>query len=72
MSTLLEKLVGAKALIESALEEITEQTAPAPVKEQAKGECKHEHREEITGAGRAGQRIACVDCGETLEANDAN
>ena len=71
-STLLEKLLGAKALIESAIEEITEQTAPPAIEEAAKGDCEHKNREEITGAGSAGQRIACVDCGETLEANDAN
>ena len=67
--SILEKLAGAKALIEAAIEEEVARTAP-PAERSA--DCKHENREEITGAGNAGKRIACVDCGETWEANDAS
>ena len=65
MSTLLEKLVGAKALIESALEE-----AVALAKE-PNGECKHETVEDVGGAGGKPRKV-CVDCGETWEADDAS
>ena len=64
--SILEKLVGAKALIESALEEAV------AAAEETNDECKHETVEDVTAAGDAGKRTTCVDCGETWEANDAN
>ncbi len=63
--SIMEKLVGAKALIESALEEA------AALAEEPKGECKHENVEDVGGAGGQSRKV-CVDCGETMEADDAS
>ncbi len=63
--SILEKLVGAKALIESALEEAV------ALAEETKGECTHETVEDVTGAGGKSRKV-CVDCGKTWEADDAN
>ena len=52
---IMEKLVGAKALIESALEEAV------ALAEEPKDECKHETLEDVGGAG-ANSRKVCVDC----------
>ncbi len=71
MSTILEKLVGAKALIESAIAEELERTAPPPPTKEPT-DCEHKNREEITGAGSGGSRMACVDCGEKWEVDDAS
>ena len=68
MSSMLEKLAGAKALIESAIEEELARTAPPPAREQS--DCKHKNSQEVTGAGRGPARRACVDCDETWEVND--
>ena len=66
--SILQKLGGALALLESAIEEELARTEPPPAKEQ--GDCEHKKSEEITGAGRGPARRACVDCGETWEVND--
>ena len=63
--SIMEKLVGAKELIESALEEA------AALAEEPNGECKHETVEDVTGAGGKSRKV-CVGCGETWEADDAN
>lgn len=71
----LEKLVGAKALIESAIEDELAKTdpppaTPAPASAEAT-QCKHPNREEITAAGaKVGvHRWACLDCGHKWEAD---
>ncbi len=65
MSSILEKLAGAKALIEAAIEQELERIeAPAPAA--AEG-CEHKNSEEITGAGMGAKRRACVDCGHQWE-----
>ena len=66
MSDMFEKLAGAKALIEAAIEEELARTAPPPTKED-RTDCKHQNSQEITGAGRAPARRACLDCSETWE-----
>ena len=68
MSSMLEKLAGAKALLESAIEEELARMQPPPAKEQ--GDCQHENSQEITGAGQGPKRFACLDCPETWEVND--
>jgi hypothetical protein len=64
--SMLEKLAGAKALIEAAIEEEIARSEPPPNKQ---GDCKHQNRSEITGAGQGTKRIACADCGEEWEAD---
>jgi hypothetical protein len=67
MSSILEKLAGAKALIEAAIEqELDRIGAPPPSAPAAEG-CEHKNSEEITGAGQGPRRRACVDCGHTWE-----
>lgn len=66
MSSILEKLAGAKALIEAAIEEELGRQAPPPPSAPAEG-CEHKNSEEITGAGMGPRRRACVDCGHTWE-----
>ncbi len=69
MSSILEKLAGAKALIEAAIEQELERTAPPPAADQspaAEG-CEHKNSEDITGAGQGPKRRACTDCGHTWE-----
>lgn len=65
--SMLEKLAGAKALIEAAIEEELARSAPPPKKEPS--DCEHKNRQEITGAGQQQKRVACVDCGEEWEAD---
>jgi hypothetical protein len=69
MSSLLEKLAGAKVLIDAAIEEEIARTEPPPDRQQGgqQGDCKHENRHEITGAGQGRKRVACADCGEEWE-----
>ena len=66
--SILQKLGGALALLESAIEEELARNEPPPAKKQ--GDCEHRNSQEITGAGRGPARRACVDCGETWEVND--
>lgn len=69
MSSILEKLAGAKALIEAAIEEELQRSAPPPPPEEsgpAEG-CEHKNSEDITGAGTGPKRRACVDCGKQWE-----
>ena len=68
---MIETLVGAKALIESAIEEELKRSAPPPPTEEPT-DCKHPNREEITGAGRGSKGYACVDCGEKWETDDGS
>ncbi len=63
--SILEKLAGAKALIEGAIEEELARSDPAPL--QPATDCKHPNRQETTGAGTTRTRMACPDCGETWE-----
>jgi hypothetical protein len=66
MSSILEKLAGAKALVEAAIEQELERIgAPSP-SAPAEG-CDHKNSEEITGAGKGPKRRACVDCGHKWE-----
>ena len=69
--SMIEKLAGAKALIETAIEEELKRTAPPPPTEDTT-DCRHPNSEEITGAGRGSKRYACVDCGEKWEADDGS
>ena len=66
MSTL-EQLVGIKALAEAAIADLVAESALSETKD----ECKHETVEDVGGAGGKPRKV-CVDCGKTLEANDAN
>ena len=66
--SMLEKLAGAKAHIESAIEEELARNEPPPAKKH--GDCQHKNSQDITGAGRGPARRACVDCDETWEVND--
>lgn len=68
--SMIEKLAGAKALIEAAIEEELQRSAPPAAAEETqtvKGDCEHKNSEEITGAGMGSKRRACVDCGHTWE-----
>ncbi len=67
-----EKLLAAKALIESALEEAQNVPPPSNERGQLQRECEHKNSEEVTGAGTARQRWSCLDCGVIWEADDAN
>ena len=58
--SIMEKLVGAKALIESALEEAV------ALAEETKDECKHEPLEDVAGAGAKSRKV-CVDCRQEVE-----
>jgi hypothetical protein len=67
MSSILEKLAGAKALIEAAIEqELDRIGAPAPSAPAPEG-CEHKNSEDITGAGQEGRYRACMDCGHEWE-----
>ena len=66
--SVLEQLVGIKALAEAAIADLVAESALSETKDK----CKHETVEDVTAAGDAGKRTTCVDCGETWEANDAN
>ena len=63
--SMFEKLAGARALLDSAIEEELARNEPPPAKKQ--GNCQHKNSQEVTGAGRGPARRACVDCGETWE-----
>ena len=68
---MIETLAGAKALIESAIEEELKRTAPPPPSKEST-DCRHPNREDISGAGPGGLRFGCPDCGKEWEVDDGS
>ena len=60
--SILEQLVGIKALAEAAIADLVAESALP----ETKGECKHETVEDVGGAGTESRKV-CVGCGQEVE-----